>query len=202
MKIVFSSAASVLIVVASATMAIAQPPGGGPGGQRSGGPGGGGPGGGGPGGNDAGRAVLMALDTDGDHEISAAEIKNAVAALLKLDSNGDGKLNDKDLAGGQRGERAGQQGGRPQGPRPEKGGADSPRHQGPGGPPEPEQMVDHAMEFDADKDGKLDKSELLKFAEQLGPPPGGPGGGPHEQEGGQGGSDGQQRPGRPSRPAQ
>jgi hypothetical protein len=197
MNVVSNSAVCISIFVASATMAIAHPPVGGPGGQRSGGPGGGGHR---PGGHDAGRAVLMALDTDCDHEISAAEIENAVATLLKLDTNGDGKLNDKDLAGGQRGERAGQQGDRPQGPRPEKGGADSPRHQGPGGPPEPKQMVEHAMEFDVDKDGKLDKSELLKFAEQLGPPPGGPGGGPHGQEGAQGGSDGQQRPNRPSRP--
>ena len=36
--------------------------------------------------------VLMALDTDQDGIISAAEIANAAAALLKLDKNGDNKL--------------------------------------------------------------------------------------------------------------
>ncbi|MGD0299896.1 MAG: hypothetical protein ABSE86_22615 [Bryobacteraceae bacterium] len=36
--------------------------------------------------------VLMALDTDQDGIISASEIANAAAALLKLDKNGDNKL--------------------------------------------------------------------------------------------------------------
>lgn len=35
------------------------------------------------------------------------------------------------------------------------------------GPPSPERFVAHAMEFDADGDGKLDKDELTKFAEQM-----------------------------------
>lgn len=66
---------------------------------------------------------------------------------------------------------------------------------GPGGerrgPPSPERMVEHAMKFDADGDGKLDRGELTKFAEELHAMrqrggPGGPGGGPGRQ-GGQGG---------------
>ncbi|MCA9010275.1 MAG: hypothetical protein KDB01_11040, partial [Planctomycetaceae bacterium] len=44
---------------------------------------------------------------------------------------------------------------------------DGPPGRGPMGPPSPERFVEHAMEFDADKDGKLDKSELMKFAEQI-----------------------------------
>jgi len=71
MKIVLNTVVFAVIAVASATMAVAQPPGGGQGGHR------GGPGG--HGGNDPGRAVLMALDTDKNHEISAAEISNVEA---------------------------------------------------------------------------------------------------------------------------
>ena len=157
MKIVLNTVVFAVIAVASATMAVAQPPGGGQGGHR------GGPGG--HGGNDPGRAVLMALDTDKNHEISAAEISNAPAALLELDSNGDGKLSDSDLAsaGGRRG-----QGSRGERQRGKQEGAGSDRKNGPrgqhaGGPPEPAQMVEHAMQFDADGDGKLDATELLKI---------------------------------------
>ena len=71
-------------------------------------------------------------------------------------------------------------------------------------------MVEHAMEFDADKDGKLSKQELQKFAEafaQMHPPggPGGPGGPPRDGAGrgpeGGGNNLGEgQRPERPKRP--
>jgi hypothetical protein len=61
------------------------------------------------------------------------------------------------------------------------------------GPPSPERFVEHAMEFDADKDGKLSREELMKFAQQM--PnhqgPGGPG-----SPGGRGGRG--QRPQGPS----
>lgn len=61
---------------------------------------------------------------------------------------------------------------------------------GPGGqrrgPPSPERMVEHAMTFDADGDGKLDRAELTKFAEEFHSMrghggPGGPGGRPDGQ---------------------
>ena len=205
MKITLSATVFILMIVASATMTFAQPPGGGPGGP--GGRHGGGPGGQG-GGAHPGRAVLEALDTDGNHEISGAEMQNAATALSKLDTNGDGKLNQKDLAGG-RGKQAGRQRsgqrggqrGRPQGgpprgerddsSRPPRGeresGSDRPERGG--GPPKPERMLQQAMEFDADSDGKLDKTELQKFFSQLGPPP---------RHGGGGGSS--DRSSRPSRP--
>jgi hypothetical protein len=76
---------------------------------------------------------------------------------------------------------------------------------GPGGPPSPERFVEHAMRFDADGDGKLDRDELTKFAEEIqrmrgGPGgsrggPGGPGerggpGGPGGERGGPGGGPG------------
>ena len=70
-----------------------------------------------------------------------------------------------------------------------------------GGRPSPERLVERAKSFDADGDGKLDETELKKFAESLaermrgggrGPGgPGGPGGPPR---------DGGERPERPRRP--
>ncbi|HEY9138106.1 MAG TPA: hypothetical protein VIM67_07510, partial [Terriglobus sp.] len=38
------------------------------------------------------RVMLEALDTDGDGQLSAAEIAAAPQSLLKLDKNGDGKI--------------------------------------------------------------------------------------------------------------
>ena len=77
----------VLALVAIATSSsFAQPPGG-PGGQRPGRPPGGLGEGGGP-----GQVVLEAIDSDGNHEISADEIANSATALKTLDANEDGKL--------------------------------------------------------------------------------------------------------------
>jgi hypothetical protein len=36
--------------------------------------------------------IILALDANGDGEISAEEISNGAAALLKLDANGDGRI--------------------------------------------------------------------------------------------------------------
>lgn len=182
----------------------AQPPGGGR-------PGGGGPPGGGPPGQHGGQgggnnAVLAAIDADGDHVISAAEIMNAAAALKSLDRNNDGQLTSEEVhAGegrpdqrggregerggreGQRGGREGQAGGRPGGPPPQGGQG------GPGGPPTAEEFMQHAMTFDTDKDGTLNQAELKKMSEavvkemsQHGPPGGhgGPGGGEPREGGG------------------
>ena len=60
-----------------------------------GGPPGGGPHEGGP--PEGGHPIIKALDADENHELSAAEIKNATKALLALDKNGDGMLNEEDL---------------------------------------------------------------------------------------------------------
>jgi len=85
---------------------------------------------------------------------------------------------------------------------------------GPGGerrgPPSPEQFVERAMSFDADGDGKLDRSELMKLGEEMaarrmrggpGGPPSGPdgqrGGGPRRGPGGEGGPGGDGRRGPP-----
>lgn len=70
--------------------------------------------------------VIAALDANEDGVIDASEIKNAVAALMKLDKNKDGKLTQDELRpprppGGREGRR---QGGRP-------GGDQAPRRRGP-----------------------------------------------------------------------
>ncbi|MFN5757339.1 MAG: hypothetical protein ACK54F_00235 [Planctomycetia bacterium] len=72
------------------------------------------------------------------------------------------------------------------------------------GPPSPERMVEHAMTFDADADGKLDRAELTKFAEEMQAMrmrggPGGPGGGGRGKGGqGAGRGPGRRGPGDPS----
>ena len=137
-----------------------------------------------------------ALDTDHDHQLSAEEIKNATAAILSLDTNNDGMLTDDEFRppmppGGPEGR--GPEGRGPEGRGPEGRGA-------PGGPPSPERLVERAMTFDTDGDGKLDKNELTKFAEEMmnRMRPGGP---PREGRSGPPGNSGSgERPERPRRP--
>lgn len=189
-----------IMIAGGVATAIAQPPAG------RGGPGGGGPGGGRP-----PIPLIDALDSDRDHVISADELKNATSSLLTLDKNKDGKLTENEFGpqmGGQgmgRGQGGPQGGGRGGGNMRRQPGQGGPGGEGPGGGPggdgaqgpNPERLVDHAMEFDTNQDGKLSKAELLKFAEDFakhrpGPDSGGPGGqGPNNGEGGG------QRPQRP-----
>jgi hypothetical protein len=146
--------------------------------------------GGAPGGPEGPRGMMImmplmrALDTDGDGEISAREIKKAVTSLKILDRDGNGKLTPDEL----RPEMPGGPGGPgPNGP----GGPDGPGPGGPGGgfggPPSPDMFVNRAMEFDADGDGKLSKEELAKMAEGFMRGP----------RGGAGGAGGGGRPQRP-----
>lgn len=196
-----------IMVVAGATISMAQPPGG------AGGPPGGRP------------PLIEALDADKDGTISSEELKNAMAALSSLDKNKDGKLSEDEYRPPMgRGPGGGQAGGQPGGPggRPGAPQAGGPPGRGPQGagnagqmPPGPGQFVEHAMEFDADKDGKLDKAELAKMAESMaqhrgnagGPGAGRPGapeaGGRPRGEPGKapaGGAADGQRPDRPKRP--
>jgi hypothetical protein len=180
------------LIVAAGAVALAQPPGGGRGGP-------GGPPGGGPDGDfrPPPPPIIGVLDADRDHVISADEIKNASEALLKLDKNKDGKLTEDEFIGppppGAENRRGGRDGDGPRGnrgagrPRPDDRGPppggpegdDGPQGDGPPGPPRPEQFVEHALEYDADKDGKLSPDELRKFAEDLSRHgPGGPDGPP------------------------
>ncbi|QEG21391.1 EF-hand domain-containing protein [Mariniblastus fucicola] len=142
-----------LVIFASISMsslAIAQRPGGGEGGQRGergaqrgerGGPSGGR--GGQRGGQRPISPLMSALDVDKDGKLSVEEIANSVAALKTLDKNKDGVLEASELAP-ERGGRGGQ-GGRGQ--------------QGGGGNWDPGAFVDRIMERDADKDDKLSKEE-------------------------------------------
>ena len=101
-----------------------------------------------------------ALDTNGDHELDADEIKNAAASLAKADRNGDGKIDHEEFRpplppiprgeGGFRGPPPAGEGGSES--RPVRGG------------PSPERFVERAMTFDGDGDGKLDRTEMEKFA--------------------------------------
>ena len=77
-------------------MAAAQAPAGGI--ERRGQREGRGPGGpGGPGGFMRNDPLMEALDADHDGSLSAEEIKNAPAALMNLDKNGDGKLTEDEV---------------------------------------------------------------------------------------------------------
>ena len=157
-----------------------------------------------------------ALDADHDHQLSAEEIKNATAAILSLDTNNDGMLTDDEFRppmppGGPEGrgpegrgpEGRGPEGRGPEGRGPEGRGPEGRGPEGrgaPGGPPSPERLVERAMTFDTDGDGKLDKNELTKFAEEMMSRmrPGGP---PREGRSGPPGNSGSgERPERPRRP--
>ncbi len=105
--------------------------------------------------------VMMALDADGDHVISAAEIKNAAKALLSLDKNKDGKLTQDEL--------------RPDGPPPRRdgeGGRDGegrrpPQDGGQGRPGNSAEFLDRVMSFDEDKDGKLSRKEIPERMQRM-----------------------------------
>ncbi|NQV25109.1 MAG: EF-hand domain-containing protein [Rhodopirellula sp.] len=116
--------------------------------------------------------VMMALDADGDHVISAEEIKNASKALASLDKNKDGKLTQDELRP--------DFGGRGPGP----GGFDGPppRRDGEGGrggergrpgegqqgrPGNSSEFLDRVMSFDEDKDGKLSRKEMPERMQRM-----------------------------------
>ena len=132
---------------------------------------------------DRGDAIRVALDTNGDHELDADEIKQASVNLAKADRNGDGRIDHEEFRpplppfgrpdGGFRGPpgppRADEAAGRPaREGRPLRDGAvrgeSGPR---PEGGPSPERFVERALTFDADGDGKLDRAELEKFAGEM-----------------------------------
>jgi hypothetical protein len=183
---------ALVALVALATTAVAQPPEGGPPDRGPGGP--------------PHDPLRAALDTDGDHELSADEIKNAPTAVAKLDRNGDGRIDNEEFRpprppGPPRGdfsEARPPRGDRPEGRPPREGRrppGDGERPEGGPNRPSPERFVERAMSFDADGDGKLDKAEMEKFAgemqQRLRGGRGGPGGPPAE---------GDERPDRPRRP--
>jgi hypothetical protein len=139
---------------------------------------------------------------------------------VALDGDGDGQISHEEFRpphppegfgppGEHRPEAAEGRGGPPGGPGGRGGdfGGPPPRGEGRGpggGPGGPESFIERAMQFDADGDGKLDRSELTKLAEEMARRRGGPGGGgrggPGGGPGGPGGDEGGPRPDRPRRP--
>jgi hypothetical protein len=175
-----------LAVVAVATAAAAQPPEGGPPDRGPGGP--------------PHDPLRAALDADGDRELTADEIKNASAAIAKLDRNGDGRIDNEEFRpprppGPPRGGFEGRRPPRGAGFEGRRSSGDGERPEGGPRGPSPERFVERALSFDADGDGKLDKAEMEKFAaemqQRMRGGRGGPGGPPPE---------GGERPERPRRP--
>jgi hypothetical protein len=141
--------------------------------------------------------LRAALDANGDHELDAGEIEAASRALAALDEDGNGRIDRHEFRpplppppggfGGRGPEgrppreggpefRRPREGFRPEGPpenRPRRERPDGPpegagpRGRGPGAGPSPERFVERALSFDADGDGKLDRDELGKFAEEM-----------------------------------
>ena len=93
--------------------------------------------------------AFAALDTDHDGTLSAAEIANAPAALKSLDKNNDGQITEDEVRPQGRGGRGGE-GGRGEGGR---GGEESSALKA-------DDLVKSLMAFDANGDGKLQKSEV------------------------------------------
>ena len=88
-----STLATVIVLGVSVAALIAQ--------EFDGPPGPRGPGG--PGGPRQGPPIMMALDTNKDGKLDAAEIANAAKALKTLDKNNDGELTQDEIGGPRRG---------------------------------------------------------------------------------------------------
>ncbi len=102
---------------------------------------------------------LMALDKDGDNRISKDEASGRMQEMIaRADSNQDGFTSKEELEklATTLGERAPGQPARGDSGRPDEA-------RGGFGPPNPEQFIVRAFEFDADADGKLSKEELTKM---------------------------------------
>ena len=91
--------------------------------------------------------LLLAIDSNGDGEISAEELKQASASLKKLDANKDGQIADRELMFDRASMTMGFRRGGQDGPR---GGFDSF-----GGSPTVDAPSPHEIEFKISRDGKL-----------------------------------------------
>jgi Ca2+-binding EF-hand superfamily protein len=104
--------------------------------------------------------IMVALDADKDGELSAEEISNASAALMKLDKNNDGKIDAAEMRpefprggfGGRPGDGPPQGG--PRRPATDQAGGRGAANEGIEG------FVARMMNFDKDDDGKLTKDEM------------------------------------------
>ncbi len=115
-------------------------------------------------------ARWMKLDKDGDGTLTKKELRGRMRGLLsRADTDEDGIVTEEELTEHAEQEFA-QSGGRPDGPPDFRGGGPGPRNFGP--PPNADRFVAHALEFDANNDGQLDRKELKKMGKalQAGPP--------------------------------
>lgn len=112
--------------------------------------------------------LRAALDANHDHVLDADEIAKASTAILTLDANGDGRVDHEEFRPQLPPIPRGEGGFRGPG-RPRAGDAPPPREgagRGEGGP-SPERFTERALAFDADGDGKLDRSEMERFAGEM-----------------------------------
>lgn len=151
--------------------------------------------------------LMMALDADGNGEISADEINNATAALKKLDRNRNGKLDADELRPSFGGGREGGFFGGPPGGGREGGGRggfggqsfvdgmldryDENKDGKLSGDEIPERMRDRLEQIDANSDKAIDTAELEAMMRQFG---GGRGGEAGRSRGGDGGGGQRRRP--------
>jgi hypothetical protein len=121
--------------------------------------------------------ALKSLDKDKNGKVSADELRPNFGNFgggARGEARPDGEGRGAPPREGRRPDAEGGAGAR-EGRRPGGEGAPADREgRGPGagrggfGPPSPEDFANRAMEFDADKDGKLSKDELMKMGEQFG----------------------------------
>lgn len=106
---------------------------------------------------------ILPADADSDDVVTRQELQ---AARNRQGGPNDGDARPPDRGAPERGagDRNRSRGGRPDGNR--RFGGQPGRFSG--GPQDPREFVDRALQFDADKDGKLDRRELQKLAESLG----------------------------------
>ena len=176
------------LVILAAALVAQEPKGPPPDGFGQGGPGQKGPGQkGGPGGQGGGEGfrppqhpLELALDANGDGVIDAKELANAVAALKKLDKNGDGKLTEDEYRpmrpgggfggqggpggkgpGGPGGKGQGGFGGEPGGPEGQKGAGGPSSKSGDG------DFVSRLFQNDKNNDGKITKDELPESMQSI-----------------------------------
>lgn len=148
-------------------------------------------------------SAILSLDADGDGALSDEEFQPPRPSMPPMMRGGRGPR------GGQDGGERGLEGGPPRRGQRNADGSDGPRagpprnppvegrtpresreggggpgsredRDGQGGPPSTERFIERAMSFDTDQDGKLDRSELLKLAQEMERRRGGQGGGPEQ----------------------